>query len=214
MGIRFLCPNGHKLNVKSFQAGKRGVCPRCGVVVKIPTESTRRSTARKEGNPEAPAEPPPTDGVDPLAEHTHAVWYVRPASGGQFGPADADTMRSWIAEGRVGADSLVWQEGWRDWREGSAMFPQIEAEEETSAIGEGIRATGPVRGGVSGGRRTPSGSRPWVWVLLGVVVVIVLSLVLLYVLNPSLFSRKPEGPRGEVSVVEPGVPWPSGRPPL
>ena len=24
MGIRFFCPNGHKLNVKEFQAGRRG----------------------------------------------------------------------------------------------------------------------------------------------------------------------------------------------
>jgi hypothetical protein len=38
MGIRFLCPNGHKLHVKSFLAGKRGVCPKCGVSVIIPNE--------------------------------------------------------------------------------------------------------------------------------------------------------------------------------
>ena len=30
MGIRFYCPNGHKLNVKSFQAGRKGFCPFCG----------------------------------------------------------------------------------------------------------------------------------------------------------------------------------------
>ena len=36
MGIRFLCPNGHKLNVKSFQAGKRGICPHCGARFTIP----------------------------------------------------------------------------------------------------------------------------------------------------------------------------------
>jgi hypothetical protein len=39
MGIRFLCPNGHKLHVKSFLAGKRGVCPKCGVGVVIPNEA-------------------------------------------------------------------------------------------------------------------------------------------------------------------------------
>ncbi len=36
MGIRFLCPNGHKLNVKTFLAGKRGVCPQCGAKFDIP----------------------------------------------------------------------------------------------------------------------------------------------------------------------------------
>jgi hypothetical protein len=40
MGIRFLCANcGHKLNVKSFLAGKRGVCPQCGGGLDIPYES-------------------------------------------------------------------------------------------------------------------------------------------------------------------------------
>jgi hypothetical protein len=38
MGIRFTCPNGHKLHVKAFLAGKRGVCPQCGAKILIPTE--------------------------------------------------------------------------------------------------------------------------------------------------------------------------------
>src|SRR5689334_3664855 len=37
MGIRFLCPNGHKLNVKTFLAGKRAICPDCGARVVVPT---------------------------------------------------------------------------------------------------------------------------------------------------------------------------------
>ena len=41
MGIRFYCPNGHKLNVKAFLAGRRGICPHCGAKVQIPTQSTR-----------------------------------------------------------------------------------------------------------------------------------------------------------------------------
>src|SRR5438045_3616014 len=36
MGIRFSCPSGHKLNVKTFLAGKRGVCPQCGATFVIP----------------------------------------------------------------------------------------------------------------------------------------------------------------------------------
>ncbi len=40
MGIKFRCPNGHKLHVKSFLAGKKGVCPKCGVAVEIPGGST------------------------------------------------------------------------------------------------------------------------------------------------------------------------------
>src|SRR5436190_5415313 len=39
MGIKFLCPNGHKMNVKAFLAGKRGKCPKCGASVRIPQET-------------------------------------------------------------------------------------------------------------------------------------------------------------------------------
>lgn len=41
MGIRFSCPSGHKLNVKEFLAGKRGVCPQCGAkfVIPMPNET-------------------------------------------------------------------------------------------------------------------------------------------------------------------------------
>ena len=39
MGIKFHCPNGHRLNVKAFLAGKKGVCPKCGAKMRIPTAS-------------------------------------------------------------------------------------------------------------------------------------------------------------------------------
>ncbi len=44
MGIRFFCPNGHKLNVKEHLAGKAGFCPECGVRLVIPYQSTRKSS--------------------------------------------------------------------------------------------------------------------------------------------------------------------------
>ena len=43
MGIRFFCPNRHRLNVKSEFAGKVGFCPICNVRMLIPRESTRES---------------------------------------------------------------------------------------------------------------------------------------------------------------------------
>ena len=39
MGIRFYCPNGHRLHVKEFQAGKRGICPHCDARFRIPPAS-------------------------------------------------------------------------------------------------------------------------------------------------------------------------------
>ena len=44
MGIRFFCPNGHKLNVKEHLAGRAGFCPECGVRLVIPYQSTRKSS--------------------------------------------------------------------------------------------------------------------------------------------------------------------------
>ncbi len=235
MGIRFYCPNGHKLNVKEFQGGRKGICPYCGTKIQIPTESTRPPTERtrrpgpQEGIaagrpvdetggsgpdlgpepaagisagvpggqrvPETPAEPAPvgsaasapavaspvelpaadpaprsaaavapqslpaaeravspaepagpapagsvtaasSPAADPLAEAGDAVWYVRPGSGGQFGPAGNEVMRSWLQQGRVGADSLVWREGWPDWREAGKVFPQLGAGRPDSPLGE------------------------------------------------------------------------------
>jgi hypothetical protein len=43
MGIRLACPNGHKLHVKEFLAGKRGVCPECGATVVIPGTAAESS---------------------------------------------------------------------------------------------------------------------------------------------------------------------------
>ncbi len=56
-----------------------------------------------------------------------AIWYVRPPSGGQYGPARGDVMRKWLGEGRVSPDSLVWREGWEDWRAAADAFPSLGA---------------------------------------------------------------------------------------
>ncbi len=144
MGIRFYCPQGHKLNVKDFQAGRKGICPFCGVKLQIPLQSTRPSSRKHETDDDAPdaartiqeqeetanvaaaaPEPEQTAAIDPLVASGNAVWYVRPAGGGQFGPATAEIMRAWLAEGRLAADTYVWREGWRDWQLAGGVFPQL-----------------------------------------------------------------------------------------
>jgi hypothetical protein len=205
MGIKVTCPNGHKLNVKSFLAGKRGVCPHCGekfdippqkgeeeavgsvsslaaatqgseAVVSTPTAAVENrnpgtsvpaaawspasktpdqpAAASPRGAPAAASLPLPVAPVhtpgsqplpaalpvslpiatatavpaplaDPLAEAPEACWYVRPPSGGQYGPARANIMRQWINEGRVTPDSLVWREGWPDWKLAGETFTNL-----------------------------------------------------------------------------------------
>jgi len=174
VGIRFYCPSGHKLNVKSFQAGKTGICPHCGAKLIVPTRSTRPSSDEMKNQPlesdnieaevsevsvptdlpvedvtedrESKFEPPsieilagqhldlasatdtPSD-LDPLSETPDAVWYVRLTSGEQFGPASRDMMAEWLAEDRIAPDSLIWREGWVDWRKASEVFEQLSDED-------------------------------------------------------------------------------------
>ena len=63
--------------------------------------------------------------ADPIDEAPNAIWYVRPPSGGQFGPADGEVMRRWVTEGRVSSDSLIWREGWDDWQLAEPLFPSL-----------------------------------------------------------------------------------------
>ncbi len=67
MGIRFYCPNGHKLHVKAFQAGMRGICPYCGAKVQIPLHSTRPSTKELKARRAAGGVQHPTAPKDDMA---------------------------------------------------------------------------------------------------------------------------------------------------
>jgi hypothetical protein len=65
MGVRFECPNGHRLHVKAFLAGKRGICPECEARFVVPAANGGRTEAVANGAAEivpqvaAPAVAPP-----------------------------------------------------------------------------------------------------------------------------------------------------------
>lgn len=185
MGIRFACPNGHPLHVKTELAGRRGICPECQVRFVIPAPegvnataaaqaTSGSTTAAAEGQPpvvesqaaqtvahqadprrtpagQAKAAPPdsaaPPDNAAPQlqpqattpaaqASAEVPMWYIRPAVGGQFGPADDAMVQQWTAEGRIGADAYVWRTGWANWRLASevpAHFPQLAGQTVAAA---------------------------------------------------------------------------------
>ncbi|HUP80589.1 MAG TPA: DUF4339 domain-containing protein, partial [Pirellula sp.] len=54
-----------------------------------------------------------------------AKWFVRPPSGGQFGPAPSQLLVSWIAESRVTSDSFLWREGLDEWQQASTLLPEL-----------------------------------------------------------------------------------------
>ncbi len=156
------------LNVKNELAGKRGKCPRCGERFRVPfadqatadplepepaapvKAAVSASPAAKPvaavapvpaPAPPSPPSPPPSPPVpasDPLDEVPSACWYLRPASGGQYGPATADMMRQWLQEQRVGATALLWREGWPTWRTATEVFPHLAA----LAAAQGLTAQG------------------------------------------------------------------------
>jgi|GEM_PF-2054828 len=156
MGIKFKCEHCHRtLNIKEHLAGMRGICPRCQGKIEIPLASTNSSmetptdatasvmvrTARQEeAGPNAqtgPQEQTGADavaGLDPIAEAPDLNWYVAPSgSMTKYGPAPGELMRSWLREGRVSGDSLVWREGWPQWRTASHAFPDLTAARVESA---------------------------------------------------------------------------------
>lgn len=165
MGVRFACHACRKrLNVKSELAGRRGICPACSVRFRIPEHDTQTSTpvdasdaAEMEASPvtakpsavesERSAASPRGDMAVPLASHPSeilggatATWYVRPTSGGQFGPADGPTLNQWILEGRVADTAMLWRDGWPEWRSARGFLPSFKDAEPQRTE----QATGPV----------------------------------------------------------------------
>ncbi len=158
MGVRFACHGcAEPLNIKQELAGRRGVCPKCGIRFRIPqfdspkstpleTESVMASRSALETTSPRPSDQTPVavtspqaaqpritsqktaSVVDPLGDTTISTWYVRPPSGGQYGPATTDVLRQWISEGRVSATALIWREGWPQWREAREILSGLAGE--------------------------------------------------------------------------------------
>ena len=152
MGVRFECPQGHKLHVKAHLAGQRGICPECGVRFIVPSFSGGRvaevangdsglRTANGSGSGYVSVDIESTAAFNAGLQATAATsdsagesvtWYVRPPSGGQYGPIDSAGFRQWIEEGRVAADSWVWRTGWTDWKPGGEAVRSMVANKGAS----------------------------------------------------------------------------------
>jgi hypothetical protein len=97
MGIRFLCPNGHRLNVKTFLAGERGICPECDARFIVPTESGGQVAAIVESDlttavtelPLAPTESPVTPFEVPPLDDALSASSIVIDTGSNFGDESA-----------------------------------------------------------------------------------------------------------------------------
>jgi hypothetical protein len=145
MGVRFECPAGHKLHVKAHLAGQRGICPECGLRFIVPNFSGGRvaeapagggssgsnrfvSVSLESSDSFAAGLDQAAAGIGPAADGGGVGWFVRPASGGQYGPIDAAGFQQWVSEGRVSGDSWVWRTGWSDWKSGREALQLFAAE--------------------------------------------------------------------------------------
>jgi len=147
MGIRFYCPKGHKLNVKEHLAGKRGICPHCGMTLMIPQKSTRPSSREEQsagavggnlnefdvfaddpatdsGGHTVSAQPSGATEQDAAFDDPNDVWYVQLPDGQRFGPATLPIIQTWIKEHRISPTMLVIRDGWEDWLEAGQVFPE------------------------------------------------------------------------------------------
>ncbi len=136
MGIRFICPNcDKKLNVKSHLAGKRGICPDCATRILIPSEQSAVSSngeqaATKSYQVAEQAEDKPRVPLSIercLHEKPDLNWYIRPAGGDEYGPADNDLLRAWVSENRIGADTELRRDDWLQWKPASDIFIDFSA---------------------------------------------------------------------------------------
>lgn len=143
MGIRFACNLcEHPLNIKRDLAGKIGVCPHCGGKIRIPLDDAPRSqplVVAPTASPHVPASAAPSlEGsatLDPLESNSRtfespldepgSLWHVRPPAGGQYGPASGAVLRTWIAENRVTGSTLIWRDGWSQWRSARETLPEL-----------------------------------------------------------------------------------------
>ncbi|XZE55241.1 hypothetical protein SH139x_001242 [Planctomycetaceae bacterium SH139] len=67
-------------------------------------------------------------------EESDVAWYVRPPTGGRYGPATGPTVLGWIDEGRVTGDTLLWRDGWPQWRECQEVIPGLLAASPAAAL--------------------------------------------------------------------------------
>ena len=131
MGIRFICPNcDKKLNVKTHLAGKRGICPDCNTRIRIPIDLSavssngeQAATTSYQVAQQAEDKPRVPLSIERcLNEKPDLNWYIRPAGGDEYGPADNVLLRVWVNEHRIGAAPELRRDDWLQWKSASAIF--------------------------------------------------------------------------------------------
>lgn len=99
-------------------AGQRSAAPR-------PDRGASAAAKPQSAAPQQPLAAAQVPGPRSLLDEADVQWYVRPPAGGQYGPATGDVLRGWIAENRVTPSTLVWRQGWDQWRSAREVLPEL-----------------------------------------------------------------------------------------
>jgi hypothetical protein len=147
MGIRFFCPNGHKLNVKSCLAGLKGFCPECGIELVVPLTSTRKSSKEGGGlientqtNNSQNSQP---DFISMFGESVNDIvtsqnlvlqnpsidWYICDENGNRQGPLKGKVVQSLIERKQIKPHFYIWYEGLPDWIPANSIFPELNIQQ-------------------------------------------------------------------------------------
>lgn len=137
------------MNVKGELAKKRGVCPKCQGKFRIPENnqefslslddslantpkridrevlqssgeySLPISESSVESNSPSIVQPERVELDKPEAEQ---LYFVRPPSGGEYGPATKETIELWISQKRITAETMVCLIGSSKWKKAREVF--------------------------------------------------------------------------------------------
>ena len=120
MGIRFKCHHCQApLNIKTELANKRGVCPECLGKFRIPGKSQDLSSSLDEQVTITGAS---SDTPKSGATTNEPLYFVRPPSGGEYGPAGLETIELWISQRRITGETLVCRIGSAEWKKAKEVF--------------------------------------------------------------------------------------------
>ncbi|MEE2843564.1 MAG: hypothetical protein VX761_03560, partial [Planctomycetota bacterium] len=124
----------------------RGICPDCETRIRIPSEpSTVSAQDEQAGKSYTVAEQAEDKPRVPLSikrclsEKPDLNWYIRPAGGDEYGPADNNLLLAWVNENRIGPDTELRRDDWLKWKPACDIFIDFSAptsDEPLSVLGE------------------------------------------------------------------------------
>ncbi len=151
MGIRFKCHHCQApLNIKTELANKRGVCPECRGKFRIPSEDQELSLSLNEAaqapskalsedesviasnatnqerhpfaNSQVTTNSASFDSPESESITNEPLYFVRPPSGGEYGPAGKETIELWISQRRITGETLMCLVGTSQWKKAKEVF--------------------------------------------------------------------------------------------